>query len=168
MRTPVSTPVSTTIYLSLSLSAQQPRTRPMQQDAAAPLDAHTRQTKSTVRSHQSTPTHDRLNLQRTAPLIDTHTLDQTHSTQQSYAHSSIALSHAAPLIPRTLTHYHSPIPSTHSLAPLSPQQYLLTVALNHTCSLTQSKHARIRSIHSRRHSPTSLAFLLTSVAHSQV
>ena len=71
--TPVNTPVSTTIYLSLSLSAQQPRTRPMQQDAAPPLDAHGRQTKSTARSHQSTSTHDRLYLQLTAPLIDTHT-----------------------------------------------------------------------------------------------
>ena len=102
----------------------------------------------------------------------THTLDQTRPTAHS-SHTRTHQSHSVtphPVIPRTLTHYHSPIPSTHSLAPLSPQQYLLTIALNHTCSLTQSKHARIRSIHSRRHSPTSLAFLLTcsltSVDHS--
>ena len=101
------TPVSTTIYLSLSLSAQQSR----KQDATPPLDAHARQTKSTVRSHHSTFTHDRLNLQRTAPLIDTHTPDQTHSTQQSYAHSSIALSHAAPSDP---SHAHS-LPLTHPI-----------------------------------------------------
>ena len=76
-----------------------------------PVDAHARQTKSTVRSHHSTFTHDRLNLQRTAPLIDTHTLDQTHRTQQSYAYSSIALSHAAPSDP---SHAHS-LPLTHPI-----------------------------------------------------
>ena len=89
--TPVSTPVSTTIYLSLSLSAQQSR----KQDATPPLDAHARQTKSTVRSHHSTFTHDRLNLQRTATLIDTdtqtrpdpqHTLALVHSTACTLAH----------------------------------------------------------------------------------
>ena len=92
--TPVSTPVSTTIYLSLSLSAQQSR----KQDATPPLDAHARQTKSTVRSHHSTFTHDRLNLQRTAPLIDTdtqtrpdpqHTLALVHSTACTLARSLI-------------------------------------------------------------------------------
>ena len=90
----VSTPVSTTIYLSLSLSAQQSR----KQDATPPLDAHARQTKSTVRSHHSTFTHDRLNLQRTAPLIDTdtqtrpdpqHTLALVHSTACTLARSLI-------------------------------------------------------------------------------
>ena len=101
MRTPVSTPVSTTIYLSLSLSAQQPRTRPMQQDAAPPLDAHAKQTESTVRRHQSTFTHVRLDLQRTAPLNDTHTHTRpdpqhttalVHSTACTLAHS-LALTH---------------------------------------------------------------------------
>ena len=90
----VSTPVSTTIYLSLSLSAQQSR----KQDATPPLDANTRQTKSTVHSHHLTFTHDRLNLQRTAPLIDTdtqtrpdpqHTLALVHSTACTLARSLI-------------------------------------------------------------------------------
>ena len=136
MRTPVSTPVSTTIYLSLNLSAQQPRTRPMQQDAAAPLDAHARQTKSTVRSHQSTSTHDRLNLQRTAPLIDTHTRpDPTHSTQQSYAHSSIALSHAAPSDP---SHAHS-LPLTHPIHSLVGTTLSYNIySLSHLTTLAHS------------------------------
>ena len=63
-----------------------------------PVDAHARQTKSTVRSHHSTFTHDRLNLQRTAPLIDTntqtrpdpqHTLAHVHSTACTLARSLI-------------------------------------------------------------------------------
>ena len=130
----------------------------------------TYQTKSTVRSHQSTPTHDRLNLQRTAPLIDTHTLDQTHSTQQSYAHSSIALSHAAPSDP---SHAHS-LPLTHPIhslvgTTLSYNIYSLSHSTAHsrTCSLTQSIYAHIHSIHSRRYSPTSLAFMLTHYCRSR-
>ena len=63
-----------------------------------PVDAHARQTKSTVRSHHSIFTHDRLNLQRTAPLIDTntqtrpdpqHTLAHVHSTACTLARSLI-------------------------------------------------------------------------------
>ena len=167
MRTPVSTTVSTTIYLSLNLSAQQPRTRPMQQDAAAPLDAHARQTKSTVRSHQSTSTHDRLNLQRTAPLIDTHTRpDPTHSTQQSYAHSSIALSHAAPSDP---SHAHS-LPLTHPIhslvgTTLSYNIYSLSHSTTLAHSLNRHTHASVRSTHVGTRPPHLLS---CSLAHSQV
>ena len=110
--------------------------------------------------------HDRLNLQRTAPLIDTHTLDQTHSTQQSCAHSSIALSHAAPGDP---SHARS-LPLTHPIhslvgTTLSYNIYSLSHSTTLAHSLNRHTHASVRSTHVGTRPPHLLSCSLQLLTH---